>query len=60
MTGHKTETVYRRYAIVDEGMMREAAEKLAALHSADRHAIRKMVPFTEGRAEKPQLSHTQS
>jgi integrase len=29
ITGHKTETVYRRYAIVDEGMMREAAEKLA-------------------------------
>jgi hypothetical protein len=35
ITGHKTETVYRRYAIVDEGMMREAAEKLAALHLAD-------------------------
>ena len=32
ITGHKTETVYRRYAIVDEGMMREAAQKLAALH----------------------------
>jgi integrase len=35
ITGHKTETVYRRYAIVDEGMMRDAAEKLAALHQAD-------------------------
>lgn len=35
ITGHKTETVYRRYAIVDEGMMREAAEKLAALHLTD-------------------------
>jgi integrase len=35
VTGHKTETVYRRYAIVDEGMMREAADKLAALHQAD-------------------------
>jgi hypothetical protein len=34
MTGHQTETVYRRYAIVDEGMMREAAEKLSRLHSA--------------------------
>ena len=34
MTGHKTETVYRRYAIVDEGMMREAAEKLSRLHAA--------------------------
>jgi len=34
ITGHKTETVYRRFAIVDEGMMREAAEKLSALHQA--------------------------
>jgi hypothetical protein len=34
MTGHQTETVYRRFAIVDEGMMRGAAEKLSRLHSA--------------------------
>jgi integrase len=40
VTGHKTETVYRRYAIVDEGMMREAAEKLAALHQGDKPAGR--------------------
>jgi integrase len=31
MTGHKTESVYRRYAIVDETMLREAGAKLAAL-----------------------------
>jgi integrase len=30
MTGHKTESVYRRYAIVDEVMLREGSEKLAA------------------------------
>lgn len=29
MVGHRTESIYRRYAIVDEGMLREAAEKLA-------------------------------
>jgi integrase len=29
MVGHKTESVYRRYAIVDEAMMREGAAKLA-------------------------------
>jgi integrase len=28
MVGHKTESIYRRYAIVDEAMHREAAEKL--------------------------------
>ena len=30
MVGHKTESVYRRYAIVDEVMLRDAAVKLAA------------------------------
>ena len=31
MVGHKTESLYRRYAIVDEAMLRDAAVKLAAL-----------------------------
>jgi hypothetical protein len=31
MTGHKTESVYRRYAIVSEGDLREAGLKLAAI-----------------------------
>jgi integrase len=36
MVGHKTESVYRRYAITDEVMLKEAAVKLAALHEAQR------------------------
>src|SRR3989442_6908048 len=36
IVGHKTESIYRRYAIVDEAMMREGADKLAALHEAQR------------------------
>jgi hypothetical protein len=28
MVGHKTESIYRQYAIVDEAMHREAAAKL--------------------------------
>jgi integrase len=28
MVGHKTEAIYRRYAIVDEAMLREGAERL--------------------------------
>jgi hypothetical protein len=28
MVGHKTESIYRRYAIVDEAMQREAAARL--------------------------------
>ena len=30
MTGHKTRAVFKRYTIVDEGMLREAGAKLAA------------------------------
>lgn len=33
MTGHLTESIYRRYAIVDEGMLQEAAMKLANFHA---------------------------
>lgn len=43
MTGHKTESIYRRYAIVDEAMLREGAEKLAAFHSAGKKANRKII-----------------
>jgi integrase len=34
MTGHKTESVYRRYAIVSEGDLREAGAKLTASRPA--------------------------
>ena len=30
IVGHKTESIYRRYAIVDEAMQREAAARLDA------------------------------
>jgi len=36
MTGHKTESVYRRYAIVDSATLRDAAPKLSALHASDK------------------------
>lgn len=39
MVGHRTESIYRRYAILDEAMMRDGAEKLAMLHALDRAAI---------------------
>jgi integrase len=34
LVGHKTESIYRRYAITDEAMLREGAEKLSRLHEA--------------------------
>jgi integrase len=35
LTGHKTEAVYRRYAITDSAMLQEAVLKLSALHAAE-------------------------
>jgi integrase len=35
MVGHKTQAIYQRYAIADEGMMKDAAAKLDRLHEAD-------------------------
>ena len=36
MVGHKTESIYRRYTITDEVMLREASARRAALHQAER------------------------
>jgi hypothetical protein len=33
MVGHRKEAIYRRYAIVDEAMLRKGAAKLAARSS---------------------------
>jgi hypothetical protein len=35
MVGHKTEAIYRRYAIADERSMKEAAAKLDQFHLLD-------------------------
>lgn len=34
LVGHRTESTYRRYAIVDEAMLKEGGEKLAILDEA--------------------------
>src|SRR5205807_4567251 len=46
MVGHRTESIYRRYAIVDEAMLKEGAEKLSALHQAERGASQVVMPLT--------------
>jgi integrase len=47
MVGHKTETIYRRYAIADEGMLRAGGVKLEALHQADQPGERTVIPISE-------------
>jgi hypothetical protein len=45
MVGHKTERIYRRYAIVDEAMLKEGATKLQTLHETQAPAI-SIIPLT--------------
>jgi hypothetical protein len=35
MVGHRTEAIYRRYAITDDAMLKKEAVKLAKLHAAE-------------------------
>jgi integrase len=52
ITGHKTESVYRRYAIVAEADMQAAAVKLAALHAGEDRSH----PMTPGEIGRLALS----
>ncbi len=48
LTGHKTEAVYRRYAIVDSAMLQEAAARLGKFHAAeaDSQSSVKVIPIS--------------
>jgi len=50
MVGHKTQSVYRRYAIADERMLTEAGEKLQTLYDSSEARPRSIVPLDEARA----------
>jgi integrase len=45
MVGHRTESIYRRYAIADEAMLKEGAIKLAAFHASEKNGAPKVVPI---------------
>jgi hypothetical protein len=54
LTGHKTESVYRRYAIVAEADLIEGVTKLAVLHEAGaaNAGSRRIVAFPEKSLDK--------
>jgi hypothetical protein len=49
LVGHKTEALYRRYAIVSEQDLAEGVAKLAALHQFEQGADRTVVPLQQCR-----------
>jgi integrase len=52
MVGHKTEAVFRRYAIVDEQDVHVAASKLEALHTREEAQAAKVVPLKRATGSK--------
>jgi hypothetical protein len=52
LTGHKTESVYRRYAIVSEADLSVGVAKLAALHMtvSDTRRVVPFMPASDARA----------
>ena len=49
--GHRTESVYPRYAIADEAMLKEGAVKLAALPAAEKTSRTRKVAALMGEIE---------
>lgn len=52
MIGHKTESIYRRYSIVDQAMLEMGTSKLEALQQTQR-ASRPVVVSMRKRANTP-------
>ena len=46
MVGYRTESIYRRYAIVSESDLLQAGQQLAALHGTDRQPTATVVPLS--------------
>jgi hypothetical protein len=46
LTGHKTESVYRRYAIADSKALAQGVEKLAGMHASTTVEPAKTAPIT--------------
>jgi hypothetical protein len=47
MVGHRTESIYRRYAIVDEVMLKEGALKLQTRHDAQQGPASNVVSLVD-------------
>jgi integrase len=56
ITGHRTESVYRRYAIVDERSIGEGTAKLAAFHESQAASQSNVVPLRSSSDEEDSVA----
>jgi integrase len=47
LSGHKTESIYRSYAIVSEADLADGVRKLAAMQASDQGAVRRVVSLQD-------------
>ena len=45
MVGHRTESIYRRYAISDEASLKQSGAKLSNLHKIEKDVSQKVIPI---------------
>jgi integrase len=60
LTGHKTESVYRRYAIVSPADLREAMAKVAAFHRASEQQLARVTSLGQARPGRTRKVPTKS
>jgi hypothetical protein len=58
LTGHKTESIYRRYAIVAEQDLKDGVAKLAALHQRSEESRRTIAPSAAPWTSQPHVQVT--
>ncbi len=51
MVGHRTQSIYSRYAIADELMLRDGGLKLSVLHAKEADSAAVVVPIASVRAQ---------
>jgi integrase len=60
LSGHKTESIYRRYAIVSEADLTEGVRKVAALQASSAGPVRRVVPLTDAEPARMSTVRAQS
>ena len=55
MVGHKTQSIYSRYAFADESMLQDGGLKLSALHAKEAEAVRVAVPIMAARSRSDKV-----
>ena len=60
LSGHRTESIYRRYAIVSESDLAEGVRKVAAMQASSPDAVHRVVGVSKTGAPRTSTNRAQS